>query len=485
MSATEVTGPRQAKRFGRTVSLVPPEERHPDQAWHLAELGSRCPHPEVTADRRADPYYDGQWDLGATASWSSFALARRQADGGVVRRTARNSADPVTALRRFFFGHDRDNRLRMLAAAGLWRTCTAEQAAAMTGVRSLLSQDMTPAVLAWQAGLLDIGQFRGSVGGGIGLRPRATLLRPSRSPAFDDDLTPWLTWPEWVAITGGVDWSAASQYDRHNVLATELALRLLEYADVGTVIGERLCSMNNLAGTGIGRPHLVNDNRAADLVVVREDGMRIAVEMTATIGTSFTHKVRRWAQLLAETPLAESGLVVLFLVAESLESRKTDGSYRRNAAAKTIAQAAREFPGRVGDRVAERMMVASWREWFPDRHLVHPMFLEMSALAPSGPPSALWQRVRLLGEQRVALQPWHPDRLTAILGNAERLAGIPDWFRDPSQGVPIWPLLLSNIGRNTIPVPPPRPGRTIKDHPLGAAQGNAGPIGIPRRLRGL
>ncbi|OYO21957.1 hypothetical protein CGZ93_08455 [Enemella dayhoffiae] len=142
-------------------------------------------------------------------------------------------------------------------------------------------------------------------------------------------------------------------------------------------------------------------------------------------------------------------------------------------------------PGQVGDRVADRMMVASWREWFPGDRLLHPSFLSMSVIAPSGPPDQLWQRVELLGANQIEFTPWHPQRLLAVPDNTDRLAGVPRWFRDPDGGIPIWPLLLAHAGQARIPVPPPKRGRVLKDHPLGAPQGVAGPIGPPPRLLGL
>ena len=63
------------------------------------------------------------------------------------------------------------------------------------------------------------------------------MYRPAHTKVFDTVLSPRLTFPEWVAVTGGQPWSSASQFDRHNLLAAELGLRLLEYADVGDRAG--------------------------------------------------------------------------------------------------------------------------------------------------------------------------------------------------------------------------------------------------------
>ena len=84
-------------------------------------------------------------------------------------------------------------------------------------------------------------------------QPRTAVYRPSNTTVFDKRVAPHLTFPEWVSVTGGQPWSSASQFDRHNLLAAELGLRLFEYADIGTVLGEKLSSIELLAGSGLGR----------------------------------------------------------------------------------------------------------------------------------------------------------------------------------------------------------------------------------------
>ncbi len=68
------------------------------------------------------------------------------------------------------------------------------------------------------------------------------------------------------------------QHSRHNALTVELALRLAEYAQVGTVLGERVGTIDLLAGPGISRDIYDADGRSADAVIVRPDGLRIAIE---------------------------------------------------------------------------------------------------------------------------------------------------------------------------------------------------------------
>ena len=188
---------------------------------------------------------------------------------------------------------------------------------------------------------------------------------------------------------GRQPWSSASQFDRHNLLAAELGLRLFEYADIGTVLGEKLSSIELLAGSGLGRSLPFPDRRSADLTIVRPDGLRIAIELTATTTGRFREKVERWAKLLADQPLQHSGLVVVFVIANPIERHGASGKNSRNAAATVINQMCRQYPGWVGNRVAERIAIADWQEWFPERHTLSQHFFDLRCLTPSGPPAAV------------------------------------------------------------------------------------------------
>ncbi|QCB97667.1 hypothetical protein E5206_12675 [Arthrobacter sp. PAMC25564] len=84
---------------------------------------------------------------------------------------------------------------------------------------------------------------------------------------------------------------------------------------MGLVMGEKLSSVDLLAGAGLGRRLPKADNRRADGTIIREDGMRIVFELTATASASFDNKVRRWAELIAARPLETSGLTVVFIAA--------------------------------------------------------------------------------------------------------------------------------------------------------------------------
>src|SRR4051794_21735184 len=62
-----------------------------DTGVPFADLTSACPYPEVTADRRLDPYWHGLWGGGSQASWLSRSMLKRV---GTDRVSRLRDADP-------------------------------------------------------------------------------------------------------------------------------------------------------------------------------------------------------------------------------------------------------------------------------------------------------------------------------------------------------------------------------------------------------
>nr|WP_249336228.1 hypothetical protein [Sinomonas gamaensis] len=212
------------------------------------------------------------------------------------------------------------------------------------------------------------------------LRSRGAIYRPSTTGAFEKHIVPTLTWPEWVAVTAGYPWSGGSQFDRHNILAAELALRAAEYLpEVGAVLGEKLSTMDLYAGSGLGKEWPATDNRRADGTLVRNDGLRIAIEVTATASAALEKKVRRWAELLRERPLETSGLVVVFVAAPHPDRPKGTGSDPVHGLYRRIAKVLSAFPRTGADSPAARIGVVSWDEWFPARHELSEDFFTLAA----------------------------------------------------------------------------------------------------------
>ena len=472
--------------FGQGRSRVVPVPRVDNRrAWSMARLESRCDVPGVSAGERFDVFYDGLWEDGSSAVWLNREIASRQAESGFQELPKVLTMPREKAVASMFSGRFRAERLRMLAALDSWRTLTCEQAAAFAGAPGLLDVRSTIPRSMWNLDLVDFGQFRGLAGRGF--NRRGWLYRPSRGDAFESEVAPRLTWPEWMSVTAGMPFNSFGQFDRHNVLAAELGLRLAEFADIGTVLGEKL-SRAELLCSHLPAPLLPRgETKSADLTVVRPDGLRIAVEITANSSATFASKVARWAALLDAAPLAESGLVVLFVVVapgdlDGSESSAEAVAHRslRNVVARRIAHAVRDYPGQVGDRVADRMFLASWQEWFPARGRLGADFLTLRALSPSGPAGDLWQEKLLLGDSAMPLRARNRDALLAVLENAQTLAGVPLWARhrdaapDPAQ------MLLTLAGRDEIPAPPAPSGLAV-----GAGVGVAGPTTLPARLQWL
>lgn len=473
---------------------TPPNARiDPGAAVACADLASACPVEGFGCPDRIDPFWDGIWDYGATASWISAEQAARQAGSGLTRLPARwesvgGGRGRMSAAEAFdilFSGRDRAARMRALAVIDMWRTASSEQIAAMSGCVKAAETRSGTAQALFASGAVDLGVFRNALAQ-TAVAGRATMMRPARTDRFYRRLMPMLTWPEWVSITGGRHWQFGGQFDRHNMLATELALRCYEYADeadVAVVLGEKFSRLDDLAGSGIGRtpPGGVN-TRSADLTIVRPDGMRIAVELTASNSAHIAGKIERWARILSATPMRESGLVVVFLLAEPPGPKPAGYTGTRSALARRMSGTVKRWPGTPGDRVADRMFVADWAEWFPGRHLLGEGFFRLQGIRPLGRSGTdgRWIRADLAGPDRIGFDPADPDRLAAVIDNSQLLAGVPFWARDPAAAPPMWPLLVSGLGLDRVPE---IDGEWEAE--LGAPRGIVGPAGIPPRLAGL
>lgn len=397
--------PRGARTVGTPIAFSSIQTRNP-----VASTATPC---------RLDPYWDGLWRIGQMSLWDERDALERRVAVGAARAPAALLGDPDEALDRRLAGRRAQQAtLDILGALDQWRTATAEQVAALTGVRGITGRSGTLDDL-FAARLIDLGKV-GTV----------RTLRPSASVTFDREVRPRLTYPEWVSVTGGLPFDSSRQYTRHNLLATELGLRLAEYAEVEAVLGEKLATHELLGHTGIGhvapeRPTLTG----ADLVVVREDGLRIAIEITASRGSAFAEKVRRWARLLHQRRLAESGLVVVFLTADHPDKPAGRRWNTRNGAMRSVLAATREFPSINADRTAARIGVADWREWFPERGVMSSAFLDMEVDVATGEPSSPWERRSFLDQFDLTFEPKHQGSFLDAIDNMAALRGNPHWLR--------------------------------------------------------
>ena len=151
----------------------------------------------------------------------------------------------------------------------------------------------------------------------------------------------------------------------------------------------------------------------------------------------------------------------------------------------------RQYPGWVGNRVAERIAIADWQEWFPARHVLSQHFFDLRCLTPSGPRDRLWQVQHWLAPRprRRLSRPFDPapsaPDFTAVIDNVQSLAGIPHWARNPENGVRMWQLMLAERNRDHFPVPESARPERLTGAEFGAPRGVSGPPQPPRRLLGL
>jgi hypothetical protein len=466
--------------------VTPRERFEPETAWSFDDLGSACTVEGFDASNRLDPYWGEVWDTGSSSNWVSATQARKQVALGLGRLPKALAVDSDLATQRVLSAQNWNSRLALMGSLFSFRTMTSEQAAAFTGDKNLAYPTKASGAAMFASGLVDLGTFKNGVVNTT-LRGRQAIYRPAQSNIFDNSIKDELTWAEWLSVTGGQKWVAPTGFDRHNILGTELALRLAEYTDIGTVLGERFATVDQLAGSGIGYAPMVGDQKAADLAAVRDDGMMVAIEMTASTSTYFNDKVARWAKLLSERPFTSSGLMVIFVIIEHpdrIDSVRAD-TYQ------AIAAACREYPGSVRDRVAERIGVATWREWFPGPGLVHDAFLTMRVDRPTGRSERLWEPCDLLDstEGKTAAGAWgrpfvahDPTAMTAVLDNASMLGQTPYWIRERRTPPPVWRRLMDG---KTLPNPTPYEPERAKGRRPGQGVGAVGNAKPPARILGL
>ncbi|MCZ4326727.1 hypothetical protein [Brachybacterium paraconglomeratum] len=435
-------------------------EHLPDDVVTLEDLPSRVPVDELRAAHRRDVFWSGDWiDRGSPISWRSRSsvLAEWEQHGDLAAAEWPNGApvDPEGSEYNAVQDSFRLERLAMLGALDQWRTATVEQIASMVGIapRTVLHSRVAGALLG--SGLADYGIPVAELARSRRLRvPHLPVFRPGLTKQFEKLVRPQVSYAELVAVTGGREFSASRQFDRHNILSTELGLRAAEFLPgVAAVIGEKLSRADLIF------PGLAASQAGGDLTIVRDDGLRIVVELTASVSDRFRDKVDRWARLLQRYDLDSSGVVVLFV-----EAAKPDESARSASVlaqiTKQVSRAASSHPGAEGRSAADRMFVASWSQLFPGPHMASDAFLPLRASCPAGPPtrggvsSRRWVQRDLMDPEQVRLRPADPESLTSVAISAGMLAGSPFWLRS-GRDVGVWNRMLDMMGVDRIPLRDP------------------------------
>lgn len=413
-----------------------------------SDLPSACPDARLGTAARVDPYWAGMWSMSTSAAWLSRATAQRQVDMGLLRAGGRTGLNvtPEQARARIA-GNARRRRLMTLAAVGMWRTATVQQIAALTGLPSVAGRGSIDRDILWSAGLTEQGVTLSSRRSKL-----PTLLRPDPRGQWDE-LAGMLTFAERLAVTGGQPWRWGSQYDRHNVLTTELGLRVAEYAPVATVLGESLAGVDLLLG-GTGRSG--TGSRSGDMVIVRPDGFKIVVEVTATVTTDFRTKVRRWVDVLTARRQADLGVCFVELAHPDRRDASTEV---HRLLRRTVTEAAHAGLDAADARVPELVSVARWQEWFPEPGMVEPAFVGLRAWRPTGQRGDPWEPVDLADQSQLRfIPPTAQDRAAteSILANAALLWGTPYWTRAGRTPPDVNQWLLHQSGLSGLTVAPRR-----------------------------
>lgn len=230
-----------------------------------------------------------------------------------------------------------------------------------------------------------------------------------------------LTTDEWFEVTGSMPPRTGARAPRHDLMVVDLALAIAAGLSdrFGVVLGESYASLSGLFPSYKGK-------QMADLVAVRDDGLRVVVELTATWTDGLPSKIRRWGQVLAANGGLRSGTVVVFLTAgkgraaDALQAR-----IRRHMpamlAADAIEQSGAWLSAAAVESVRSAVHLASWEEWV------------LGPLAPSPflPTRFLSGEGKWVDESLVTLMPpvEMPKALLEPYRQRERLTGMPRSLR--------------------------------------------------------
>ena len=261
----------------------------------------------------------------------------------------------------------------------MWRTVSVEQLVAITGNTRLAPRFSRDRALLWAAGLVQRGTL---VLDGVRQHPgtadRLRLYRPDLHCGSFDRLARRLSYAEWVGVTGGWGWAQGAQFDRHNLLAVELCLRVAEWCDVAAVLGESLATWKTMLDPTAGVP--ATSRRAADAAWVRPDGLTIAVEMTSHVASHSKEKAQAWADALARDESRST--MVLFV--EAAHPDRRESGHNVHLLRRHVAAAANSTMDHVLADVPSRMAVVRWVDWFPAPGHGRPVSRRPAGVAPDG-----------------------------------------------------------------------------------------------------
>lgn len=442
----------------------------------FSALRSNTPASPVRTVQRLDPFWDGVWATGAGAQWLTYERLHRWDKAGLIRAEQQHRNLQVSA--ETAEGRVRQNwqsKLDLASCLYGWKTATVAQVAALTGNVDLALRRSRTVGDVFAMSVTDVGDVAGRFGAG-GNPVQARMVRPSTGSGYAKTLVPRMTFAEQLSVTGGDRWTASGRYDRHNVLTVEFALRVAEFLpEVVSVLGEPFARVSDLLYAGVGReaPHLgvtrtgkrIPVTRSGDAVLVRHDGLRIVIETTASASrASVGQKALRWAEELSRRPFDETGVVVLFLTVDRHDP--FDGGVDRRVTrdtAKMVRAAVEQFPGRGAVRTKDRMLVASWHDYFPAAHMVSGEFEQLTALTAD---ESEWSSRALLDPGSVPA-PTGMNAPLDVVAAASGIRSVPHQLRSSSARRPQFDVLQLEAANWSAP-PPHRAGDRWRDIPQRA-----------------
>lgn len=443
----------------------------------LDKIPSRAPVGLRSADRD-DPYFSQLWDGPSQAWWNSYSRYVTDRRNGNVARNARLDAMLTPAPVETVWT---DPMCRLMASLLMWRTATADQVAALTGDTTWRGHTAgsfpAQAARLWSVGMIGTGRLNRPHGSGAAI---PTLVRPAGMSQFDKVSLP-LSYNRWLSITAGVSVNAPVNYSRHNVLATEAALRIAEFGDVQAVVGESVSSLHALTG------HAASGNRRGDFTIIRSDGLRVVVEMSTTVAL-MKEKIAAWGQALASDPTRS--VAVVFLCAGSpTEHYNIDTNVRM-----TLSRYLIEDPVARVSRLGQRMFVVGWQDWFGQHSAIRdldklPVFAVRKDIdKPSGVLTS-WRRLNVGDPESTPWADADSERanVAVAVAGCHHMLGMAHFLRDKKTAAAvdnrIEASMVRSAGFTSMPVLPfdrsTFDGRDAPSPQVSAAAFTPGPIALP------
>jgi hypothetical protein len=319
---------------------------------------------------RIEPYYDS-WLWESQPLFTAKAKVRRIVDpasGGMRTVQVPDHADPDSDGQRMWARSlTNPTQRRIMTTLAQAHTMSADQLHCWAGMSHGNTHRFTPHL--FELGLTRRGRYQPGT------------VTPGRLPSLwsiNHDGDPI---GRWMAELPDADAAQVCGNDerrlyrtvhaRHNVLAAELALRLMEAQPQWTAVsGERASNPVGLTGDDEADTQLLGD-----LTLWRSDGLRVIVELCASPDrTHLVRKMAKWGDWLGRDTLEHTGVVVVFVGADRTGGARFARQLRKHHA-EVLNVGTLRVAGRVAtpaqvQRARGRLLLATWDDWFPGPHRI-------------------------------------------------------------------------------------------------------------------